>query len=149
MPDLASSLAQLDEIADTLAQRGDADLAEKARAVVADLRATTNPTTSEPALELISPAEAATLLGITSKAMVTRWAREKILDGFNVGGWVKVSRASVERLIDSPVVPRQREHERDIADVLDAFDVGDEPVPESELPHIGRAPWDSGVAREP
>ena len=70
-----------------------------------------------------------------------RWAREKLLEGFNVSGWIKVTRASVERLKDSPIVARERAYQRELDQVLDAFDVGDGPLPESILPHIGRAPW--------
>jgi hypothetical protein len=142
MADLASSLAQVDEIADELARRGDNDLAEKARATAADLRSATSDA-SEPELDLISPAEAAKLFDITSGPMVMRWAREKLLEGFNVGGRVKVSRASVERMIDSHIVVRQRERERDLAEILDALDIGDESWPEPQLLHIGRAPWDA------
>jgi len=147
MPDLDSSLAQLDELADELAQRGDVELAKKARATADDLRSATG-VSSQPAPELISPDDAAKLLGIRSSPMVMRWAREKQLEGFNVGGRVKVSRVSVERLLDSAIVARQREYERDLAEVLDAFDVGDGPAPESVLPHIGHAPWDSVDARK-
>src|SRR3954453_19699154 len=100
MPDLDSSLAQLDELADELAQRGDVELAKKARATADDLRSATG-VSSQPAAELISPGDAAKLLGIRSGPMVMRWAREKQLEGFNVGGRVKVSRVSVERLLDS------------------------------------------------
>jgi len=140
MPDLTANLAELDAVANELAQRGDTELAEKARSAVADLRSATA------APDLITPREAAEMLGITSSPMVMRWAREKLLEGFNVRGWVKVSRASVERFKNSPIVVRQREHERGLAEVLDAFDVGDGPLPESELPHIGRAPWSREVA---
>lgn len=143
MSDLTSALAQLDELADELAARGDATLAEKARAATADVRSATTP------VDLITPKEAAAILGITSAPMVMRWAREKILDGFNVRGWIKVTRASVERLNGSPLVTRQREWEQGLDEVLEAFDVGDEPVPESILPHIGRAPWDSIATRKP
>jgi hypothetical protein len=143
MSDLTSALAQLDELADDLAARGDATLAEKARLAAADVRsATTTP-------DLITPQEAAAILGISSAPMVMRWAREKLLEGFNVRGWIKVTRASVERLKDSPIVARERAYERELDEVLDAFDVGDGPLPESILPHIGRAPWDSVAVRKP
>jgi len=143
MTDVTSALAQLDEIAEELARRGDDQLAEKARAAAAVLREATAPP------ELISPDEAAKLLGIRSAPMVMRWAREHRLEGFNVRGRVKVSRRSVEKMIGSPIVARQQEHEHDLAEVLDAFDVGEGPVPESELPHIGRAPWDAVATRKP
>ncbi|MGE3913478.1 MAG: helix-turn-helix domain-containing protein [Chloroflexota bacterium] len=143
MSDLTTALTQLDELADELAARGDTALAEKARVAVADVRSATAPQ------DLITPQEAAAILGIRSHFMVMRWAREKLLEGFNVKGRVKVSRASVERLKGSPLVTRQRAREQDLAEILDEFDVGDEPVPESILPHIGRAPWDSVAAPKP
>lgn len=142
MSDLTSALAQLDELADELAARGDATLAEKARSAAADVRSATTP------VDLIAPEEAAAILGISSHFMVMRWAREKILDGYSVGGWVKVTRASVEHLKDSPLVVREQAYERALDEVLDVFDVGDGDVPESILPHIGRAPWDSVGARK-
>ncbi|MGE3269412.1 MAG: helix-turn-helix domain-containing protein [Chloroflexota bacterium] len=135
MSDLTTALTQLDELADELAARGDTALAEKARVAVADVRSATAPQ------DLITPQEAAAILGIRSHFMVMRWAREKLLEGFNVRGRVKVTRASVERLKDSPIVAHEQAYERELEEVLDAFDVGDSPVPDSELPHSGRAPW--------
>ena len=142
MADVASLLAQLDEIADELARRGDDQLAEKARAVAADLRAATAPP------ELISVEEAAKILDISSTGMVMRWARERRLEGFNVKGRVKVSRRSVEKLIGSPLVKREQEYERELDEILEAFDAGDIELPPSYASSHGRAPWDSVAAQQ-
>jgi excisionase family DNA binding protein len=137
MTDVTSPLATLDEIADELAQRGDTQLAERTRSAVAALRSASAPP------DLVSTGEAAKLLGIRSINTVKRWAREGLLDGFRIGGRVKVTRASVERMRESSVLAREQAYERKLAKVLDAFDAGDEPLPPSKLLHGGRAPWDS------
>jgi excisionase family DNA binding protein len=108
---------------------------------------TMHPASKEP--ELISIEEAAELLGVRSVNTLKRWARDGLLEGSQVRGRVQVSRASVDRLLESALLTRQQEYERDLADVLDAFDAGDGPIPESELPHMGRAPWDSVATRKP
>jgi excisionase family DNA binding protein len=90
---------------------------------------------------LLSTEEAAEILGVRSSNTVKRLAREGLLAGFQVGGRVKVTRASVERLRGSSALARQQDYERDLAEVLDPFDAGDEPLPPSELPHMGRVPW--------
>lgn len=143
MADVSASLAQLEELADELAQRGETRLADRARAAVAELRASTT------APELIGTGEAAALLGIRSINTVKRWVREGRLEGFQVGGRVKISRGSVERLRSSAALQRRQAYERDLTDVLDAVDAGDEPAPRSELPHAGRAPWRPGAAGQP
>lgn len=143
MPDLTSTLARLDELAEELTRRGESDLAEQARSVASDVR------TATVASELMSTSDAAAMLSVRSINTVKRWAREGLLEGFQVGGRVKVTRASVERLLNSAMIARQQAYEQDLAEVLDAFDVGDGPVPQSELPHIGRAPWDSVADQKP
>lgn len=143
MPDHSSALTQLDEVANELDRRGDVALAARARAAVTCLRSGA----IEP--DLLSSTEAAARLGVRSINTVKRWAREGLLDGFQVGGRVKVSRASVERMLSSAALTQERANERDLADVLEAFDIGDEPLPPSELPHLGRAPWDSVDAKQP
>ena len=143
MADRVGALARLEALADELTKRGDSALADEARAALADLRATDAPT------DLLSSSEAAALLGVRSINTVKRWAREGSLEGFQVGGRVKVSRASVERLLASAMVACEQAHERELAEVLDAFDAGDEPLPPSDLVHRGRAPWAGVDARRP
>ena len=142
MTEVTSALAQLDEIAEELTRRGDDQLAEKARAAVCTLREATAPP------ELIGTEEAAKLLGIRSAPMVMRWARERRLEGFNVGGRVKVSRRSVEKMVGSPIVRHQQESERELAEILDAFDAGDMELPPSYASSAGRAPWDAVAPRK-
>jgi hypothetical protein len=59
---------------------------------------------------------------------------------------MKVSRASIERMLESAVLARGQAWEREVDEVLDAFDAGDLPLPPSDVSHVGRAPWDR---REP
>ena len=107
------------------------------------------PPTPEEAPELIGTDEAAKLLGIGSASTVMAWARHKLLEGFNVGGRVKVSRRSVDRLLGSEVLAREQEYERELAEVLEAFDAGDIELPPSDVSSRGRAPWDDVVTRRP
>src|SRR5438067_2139283 len=142
MADVTSPLDQLDEVADELARRGDEQLAEKARAAVGPLRSANEPP------ELISVEEAAKLLGVRSVNTVMSWPRKGLLEGFNVGGRVKVTRASVERLLGSAVLAREHEYGRELAEVLDAFDAGGIELPPSDVSSRGRAPWDDVAVRK-
>jgi hypothetical protein len=91
--------------------------------------------------------EAARLLGLRSVPMVGRWVREGLLDGFLVGGAVMVSQASVERMLTSATLAEELAYERDLDEVLEAFDAGDEPLAPSSASSSGRAPWDGVAAR--
>ena len=93
--DRAASLVQLDAVADELTRRGEADLAQKTREAVAVLRS------GDAAPDLMTTGEAARLLGVRSINTVKAWVRDGLLDGMHVGGRMKVSRASIERWIDS------------------------------------------------
>ncbi len=91
--------------------------------------------------------EAARVLGIRSLPMIRRWARERMLDEVAVHGKVRITRSSIERLLQTEAVSRQRERERELDEILAAFDVGDEELPPSDASSRGRAPWDSIGAR--
>ena len=97
--------------------------------------------------ELIGTDEAAKLLGIRSPSTVMAWARHKLLEGFSVGGRVRVSRRSVERMLGSKVLEREQEYERELDEILEAFDAGDIELPPSDASSRGRAPWDSVVTK--
>ena len=138
--DRAASLVQLDAVADELTRRGETDLAQKTREAVAALRS------ADAAPDLVTTGEAARLLGVRSINTVKAWVRDGLLEGAQVGGRMKVSRASIERMLESAVLARERAWEREVEEVLDAFDAGDLPLPPSDVSSIGRAPWDR---REP
>ena len=83
MVDLAISLAQLDELADELARRGDTELAKKARATAADLRAAIS-TPSQPARTSCPDRCRKYARHVSSPCDAL--ARDTLLEGFNVGG---------------------------------------------------------------
>ena len=152
--DRKSALRQLDQIAQELAAAGQASLAERMRDAASALRNGSaaqdhdrQPLTAangvSPAGDLVSPEQAAALLGVRSAPVMMRWAREGILKGVHEGGKVWIERGSVERLIDSDLVLREQEHERELAEILDAFDAGDEELEPSASSSVGRKPWDS------
>ena len=138
--DRAASLVQLDAVADELTRRGETDLAQKTREAVAALRSV------DAAPDLVTTGEAARLLGVRSINTVKAWVRDGLLEGSQVGGRMKVSRASIERMLESAILVRERAWEREVEEVLDAFDAGDLPLPPSDVSSMGRAPWDR---REP
>ena len=139
--DRAASLVQLDAVADELSRRGETELAQKTRDAVAALRS------AEDGPDFVTTGEAARLLDIRSIDTVKSWVRDGLLDGHQVDGRVKVSRGSIERMRESAVLARERAWEREVAEVLDAFDAGDLPLPPSDISHMGRAPWDRGEPR--
>lgn len=149
-----AAIKQLEAVVGELARQGNQQLAERTREAVAALRHGSAPPepirldretgSSDPAAshELLDVGEAAKLLGVRSALMVMRWAREGILDGAHMDGRVKIARSAVERMLNSDLVKRQRERERELDEVLGAFDVGDEELPPSDASSRGRAPWD-------
>ena len=138
--DRAASLVQLDAVADELTRRGETDLAQKTREAVSALRSV------DAAPDLVTTGEAALLLGVRSINTVKAWVRDGLLEGSQVGGRMKVSRASIERMLESAILVRERAWEREVEVVLDAFDAGYLPLPPSDVSSMGRAPWDR---REP
>ena len=138
--DRDAALRQLEGVADDLARDGTAALAELTRDAVAALRRDGQ---GHDETDMMSSTEAATLLGIGNDGMIGRWAREGLLEGCRVGGRLRVSRRSVERLGESPVVARYRAWEREADRVLTEFDFSDVELDPPVIPHAGRKPWDS------
>ena len=134
--DRDQALKQLDAVADELVRDGKPALAERVRAAVDVFRGDGHDT------GVMTPGEAAKLLGVRNAGMVERWAQEGLLETCRVGGRLRVSRHSVERLAESPVVASERAWERQLDDVLAEFDIGDEELPPSDASSRGRAPWD-------
>ena len=139
-----SALAQLEDIANQLQAREQADLAEQLRTVTAVLQAAVGP---EREAALLTTTEAAHALGVRSANTIKRWVREGLLEGYRRGGRVLVSRASVERMTQESALSRQREYETGLAAALAPFDAGDD-TPDEELigpTQQGRTPWTPGA----
>ncbi len=132
----------LEEIAQELGERDQANLAERVGQVIAMLR---NGTVPVPYGGVMTTGEAAKALGISSINTIKRWAGDGILEGFRRGGRIMVSRRSVERMLESPAVARQKDWERELDEALAPFDFGDADLPPTGNPWIGRKPWDPGA----
>jgi excisionase family DNA binding protein len=133
------ALRTLDEVRSQLIAEGKSDLVGK----VADVMRSLQPPGPSPVGELISTTEAAAILGVHSINTVKRWAADGLLVGYRVGGRIKVTRASVEKILQSPIADRQRVFERELDRALAPFDAGDESLPPTGRTHKGRKPWDA------
>lgn len=150
------ALRELEALAEELARDGNTGLAERAREAIAALRngsathdasvrAARDEVGDDPSrhVDLLTLDDAAQLLGIRSLLMIRRWAREGPLDEVAVQGRVHITRGSIERLLQMEAVSRQRERERELDEIFEPFDIGDEELPPSDASSRGRAPWDS------
>lgn len=127
-----SIMERLEGIAQTLEHRGQTDIARQIEEVVSELREEGRVVRGP---DLMTTGEAAEALGVRSVFTIKRWARDGILDGFQRGGRILVTRESVENMLASPKVAGLRHREAD----LDAFDASGEQVPPTSWP--GRKPW--------
>jgi excisionase family DNA binding protein len=94
--------------------------------------------------ELMTTGEAAEALGVRSVNTIKRWAGDGLLEGFQRGGRMLVSKSSVDAMRNSKVVNARVATERRDADVFAAFDDGDEAPDPSEMRATweGRKPWE-------
>jgi excisionase family DNA binding protein len=129
----------LADVLDHLQTTGDLESARKVQRVLESLRQEARSATAD----LITTGEAARMLGLGSVNTIKRWVRDGSLEGFRRGGRIMVSRASVERLIDAPVVARERVVERELVAAIEPFGPD---LTEGELPTSaaweGRTPWE-------
>jgi len=137
--DIHESIRQLEEVRDHLLPTGDVAVIQKLTTVLDRLR---EETTEDD--DLLTTTEAARLLSVRSINTVKRWAREGLLDGRHIGGRVKVTRASVDKLLGTPFVEGQQRFERDLHEAFDPFDPGDERAADLDAALAGRDPWDGG-----
>jgi excisionase family DNA binding protein len=138
MVESARAFEQLDHVRAQLERRGDADLATRVGEATRILRGSTGVEGDE----LLSPDRVAKMLGVRSVDMIKRWASEGLLEGYRVGGHVKVTRRSVDALRDRPPVAELQAYERRADEALAPFDAGDDELPETGAAHIGRKPWE-------
>lgn len=132
---------RLSRLGEKLEQRGEGDLAREAAAIAASLES--GAVVAEPVGGLVTTGQAAELLGIRSVNTVKRWVRDGLLNGYQRGGRLMVSRSSIDRIVQQPPVAAQRRYEEGLAAALSDFDAGDAELPSSAS--VGRKPWEEGV----
>jgi excisionase family DNA binding protein len=135
---------RLEALRQRLEELGQAELAAEAAAIGASLRGRG---AVAPRGGVMTTGEAAELLGVSSVNTIKRWAREGRLEGYQRGGRVMVSRASVERMLDAPAVAAERAYERELDEALAPFDAAERPLPPTRW--SGRKPWGKGVGARP
>lgn len=148
MKSLHKATAELEELRSALEHQGHTELADRARGVLATLRAAQ--TLPEPDGGVMTTGEAAKALGIHSVNTIKRWVGEGQLLGFRRGNRVMVSRHSVEQMANRTVVDEQRDREKQLLQDLREFG-SDEPLDEELLgsPWTGRRPWGEDPAPAP
>jgi excisionase family DNA binding protein len=122
------ALASLEQVARELESRGATDLAERLHAAIACLREQM-PAGPEQQIAsgVLTTGEAARLLGVGSLNTIKAWARQGLLDGYQRGGRVVVTRDSVERLLHSRPLAAEQSYERELAEVLRELDFAADP----------------------
>jgi excisionase family DNA binding protein len=136
---------RLNRLEEKLEQRGAGDLAREAAAIAASLEGQS--VVPEPTGGLVTTGEAAELLGIRSVNTVKRWIRDGLLNGYQRGGRLMVSRSSIARIVEQPPVAEQRSYEADLRSALSEFDADSSELPPSGA--VGRKPWEKGVGARP
>jgi excisionase family DNA binding protein len=99
---------------------------------------------SEP--DLMTTGEASEALGVRSRNTIKRWARQGLLEGFQRGGRILVSRRSVEDMRRNSALSKQHEREQAADAAWEPFSATDDEVAveleELRSSRIGRVPWE-------
>jgi excisionase family DNA binding protein len=130
---------RVDTLATRLRDAGHTQMADELALLATQIR--TSPATWLD--NLLTPAEAAEALGVSSVNTVKRWAREGRLEGWQVGGRALISRRSVESFKQAREVQRQQAFEQQLDAALAPITATPEEVAEQladESPP-GRTPW--------
>lgn len=137
---LTDARVQLEHVRDQLAAAGQTAVVEHVNAAIKQLGTDASALSAPP--ELISTGDAARHLGVRSVNTIKRWAREGLLEGFQRGGRVLVSRRSVERLLTSPPLAQQRAVEQRLSEGLSGFGADEPPDEPLDAAWQGRKPWE-------
>jgi excisionase family DNA binding protein len=141
MIDADAAVRELETLVRELAQDGQTEraarLAESVSALLA--QAPRKPTSAG---ELMTTGQAAEALGVRSVNTIKRWVSDGLLEGFQRGGRILVSKSSVDAMRDSRVVKARIDYDRRVDEALAAFG-SDEEVDPSEMRAAweGRKPW--------
>jgi hypothetical protein len=128
-------IRQLAAARDHLLARGDADAVRSLDAILGRLGEPEPdrepvPPPSPAASDLLTAHEAADLLDVRTVAPIWTWVGQGKLAYQWSDGWVKITRSSVMKLMDDPVVEQQRRFDVWLAEALDPFDATDEDLAE-------------------
>ena len=78
----------------------------------------------------ISTVPAGAALHVSSVSPVWTWVGQGKLVFRPADGWVKITRRSVEKLLDDPALQEELEYEAELARILAPFDATDEDITE-------------------
>lgn len=140
---------QLERLHDELAAAGQPAVADHVRAAIEHLPGDGDDAAASAPIALISTGEAAQLLSVRSVNTIKRWAREGLLEGFQRGGRVLVSRRSVERLLTSPPLAQQRAVEQRLSADLSGFGADEPPDEPLDAAWQGRKLWEQPTPAPP
>lgn len=88
------------------------------------------PPSAPPTTDLLTAREAAEILGVTSVSPVWRWVKQGKLTTQRADGWIRITRHSVEKLLDDPALQEEHAHAAELARILAPFDGDEEDVEE-------------------
>jgi len=121
----------IEAVARRLSERGEFEDAKELLRAVKDIRQDV-----PQKKDLLTTGQAATKLEV-SASTVKRWIREGRLIGHRRGGWVQVSKRSVDALIKSSALADERESEARLTRALDPF----------RLRNKNAKPYDAGAEK--
>ena len=130
-------IRQLEAARSHLLARGDAEAVKSLDAIIdrlgepePEIESPPPRATSPETDELITAQEAAEILGVNSVSPVWTWVGEGRLTFRSVDGLHRITRESVEKLRDDPVVKAQLKFEAELAEAFAPFEATDEDLRE-------------------
>ena len=140
MQSVDEAVREIQTLVRELEQDGQAERAARLSASVSALvaGASTGPG------ELMTTGEAAETLGVRSVNTIKRWVSDGLLEGFQRGGRMLVSKSSVDSLRNSRVVKARIAFDQRVQEAFAPFDDGDEAPDPSTMRAAweGRNPWE-------
>ena len=130
-------IRQLEAARSYLIARGDAEAVKSLDAIIDRLgepepavEPAPKPEATPETGDLITAHEAARILGVNSVSPVWTWVGEGRLTFRSVDGLHRITRESVEKLLDDPVVKAERKFEAELAEAFAPFEATDEDLRE-------------------
>jgi hypothetical protein len=131
------AIRHLEAARDRLVVRGDAEAVSSLDAIIGRLEDSDDQAAHEPAVpsvpassDLLTAREAAEILGVTSVSPVWRWVKQGKLTTQRADGWIRITRDSVEKLLDDPALHKEHAHAAELARILAPFDATEEDLAE-------------------